>query len=170
MKKAILVGRFQPMHTGHLKVIKWILKKYNKVIIAIGSSQDSFTEKNPFTFEERKKMIQNTLRSEKIEKNKYKIIGIPDVYDDKLWVDSILKKAKFDVVLTKNVWTKRCFTKAKIPVEPHPMFGNVSGSKIRRMIKNNEKWENYVPEEVEKIMKKIDLKERLGMFVFSRFH
>jgi len=170
MKKAILVGRFQPMHIGHLKVIKWILKNYNKVIIAIGSSQDSFTEKNPFTFEERKKMIQNSLSSEKIQKKRYKIIGIPDVYDDKLWVGSILKKAKFDVVLTKNSWTKKCFTKAKIPVKPHPMFGSVSGSKIRNMIKNNEKWENYVPKEVEKIMKKINLKERLGLFVFSRFH
>lgn len=170
MKKALFVGRFQPMHIGHLKAIKWILKKYDKVIIIIGSSQDSFTEKNPFTFEERKKMIQNTLRSEQIQKNKYKIIGIPDVYDDKKWVNNILKKVKFDVVLTKNSWTKKCFTKAKIPVGPHPMFGNVSGSKIRKMIKNNKKWEKYVPKEVEKIMKKINLKERLGMFVFSGFH
>jgi nicotinamide-nucleotide adenylyltransferase len=170
MKKAILVGRFQPMHIGHLKVIKWVLKEYDKVIIVIGSSQDSFTEKNPFTFEERKKMIQNTLRSEKIKKNKYKIIDIPDVYDDKKWVENILKKAKFDVVLTKNVWTKRCFTEAKIPVKPHPMFGSVSVSKIRKMIKNNEKWEKYVPKEVENIMKKINLKERLGFFVFGRFH
>lgn len=167
MKTALLVGRFQPMHVGHLKVIKWILKKYDKIVIVIGSSQDSFTEKNPFTFEERKKMIQKTLKSEKIKK--YKIIGIPDVYDDKKWVDNILKKAKFDIVLTKNIWTERCFTQAKIPVKPHPIFGNVSGSKIRSMIKNNEKWEKYVPEDVEKIMKKINLKERLGVFVFSRF-
>ena len=86
MKKALFVGRFQPMHLGHLKVIKWILKKYDKVIIVIGSSQDSFTDKNPFTLEERKKMIQKTLRSEKILKKKYSIIGIPDVYDDDVWV------------------------------------------------------------------------------------
>ena len=166
MKKALFVGRFQPMHLGHLKAIKWILQEYDKIIIVIGSSQDSFTDKNPFTFEERKKMIQNTLKRESIQKNRYKIIGIPDVFDDKKWVDNIVKKVKFDFVLTKNPWTKRCFTEAKISVEPHPMFGSISGSKIRKMIKNNKKWEKYVPKEVEKIMKKINLKEKLGFFVF----
>jgi len=167
MKTALFVGRFQPMHLGHLKVIKWILKKYDKIIIVIGSSRDSFTEKNPFTLEERKKMIQDTLKSEKIQEKRYKIISIPDVYDDKIWVESILRKAKFDVVFTKNPWTKKCFTRTKIPVEPHPMFGDISSSKIRSMINNNEEWERYVPREVKKIMKRIDLKERLGMFVFS---
>ena len=115
-------------------------------------------------------MIQNTLIREKIDKKRYKIIGIPDVYDDKIWVKNIRKKAKFDVVFTRDPWTKRCFVQEKIPVEVHPMFGNISGSKIRKMIKNNEKWRRYVPEEVEKIMKKMDLKERLCLFVFSGFH
>ena len=152
--KALFVGRFQPMHLGHLKVIKWILKKYDKVIIAIGSSQESNTNKNPFTLEERKIMINNTLKNEGIEEKKYEIFGIPDVHDDKAWVESILKKAKFDVVFTKNPWTKRCFKVFNIPVKEHPMFDNISGSKIRKMIKNNENWQELVPKEVQKFIKK----------------
>jgi len=152
--KALFVGRFQPMHLGHLKVIKWILKKYDKLFIAIGSSQESNTNKNPFTLEERKKMIQNTLKSEGIEKKKYEIFGIPDVHDDKAWVESILKKTKFDVVFTKNPWTKRCFEDFDIPVKKHPMFGDISATKIRKMIENNEDWQKLVPEEVQKIIKK----------------
>jgi len=152
--KALFVGRFQPMHLGHLKVIKWILKKYDKIFIAIGSSQESNTNKNPFTFEERKIMTQNTLNSERIEKKKYEIFGIPDVHDDKAWVENILKKAKFDVVFTKNPWTKRCFEAFNIPVKEHPMFDNISGSKIRKMIENNDDWQELVPEEVQKIIKK----------------
>lgn len=153
MKTALFVGRFQPLHIGHLKVIKWILKQYDKIIIVIGSSQESNTEKNPFTLEERKKMVLNTLKSEGIKRNKYRIISIPDVYDDETWVNNILKKVKFDAVFTRNLWTKRCFDKFKIPVKEHPMFGNISGSKIRKMIQEGKEWENFVPKEVQKIIK-----------------
>ena len=154
MKTALFVGRFQPFHIGHLKDIKWILKKYDKIIIVIGSSQESDTKKNPFTVELRRKMIENSLKTEKIKKDVYEIIEIPDVYDDEKWVNSILEKTKFNVVFTRNPWTKRCFEKFKIPVEKHPMFRDVSGTKIRGMMKNGKEWEKLVPKEIERILKK----------------
>ncbi len=159
MKKACFVLRAQPFHLGHLKVIEWILKKYDKIIIIIGSSNESKTDKNPFTLKERKEMIEKSLKSG-IEKEKYEIIGIADFHDDKLWVESILKKVKFDVVFTMNVWTKRCFDAFKIPVEKHPIYDDISATKIRNLIKKNEEWETLVPKEVKNILKRIDLKER----------
>lgn len=152
MKTALFVGRFQPMHLGHLKVIKWILKKYDKIIIIIGSSQESNTEKNPFNVEERKKMINKTLKSEKIKK--YEIIEIPDVYDDEFWVKSILKKVKFDTVFTMNDWVKRCFEKFNISVKKHPKFGNISASGIRKRMREGKEWEVLVPKEVVKIIER----------------
>ncbi len=160
MKTALFVTRAQPFHLGHLKVIEWILKKYDKVIIVIGSSQESNTEKNPFTFEERKEMINKTLKSEGIKKDRYDIIGIPDVHNDKAWVGMVLDEAVFDVVFTKNFWTGGCFKKLNIPVEKHPMYNNISASKIRKKIEQSEKWENLVPLEVQKIIKRIDLRNR----------
>jgi cytidyltransferase-like protein len=41
---AIFVGRFQPFHKGHLKAIRWILKREKEIFIVIGSSQESFTK------------------------------------------------------------------------------------------------------------------------------
>jgi len=153
MKKALFVGRFQPLHKGHLGDIKWILKKYDKIIIVIGSSQESGKEKNPFDFEFRKNMIEKTLKTEGIEKKSYELIGIPDAHDDEKWVKSILEKTKFDIVFTRNTWTKRCFEKFKIPVERHPMFGDISATKIRKKMKKDEEWEKLVPKEVKKILK-----------------
>ncbi len=152
MKTALFVGRFQPLHIGHLKVIKWILKKYDKVIIIIGSSQKSNTDRNPFTVEERKEMIKRTLKIEGIKK--YEIIEIPDVYDDDTWVKSILEKAKFDTVFTMNPWTKKCFEKFNIPVKEHPKFGGISASRIRKRIREGKEWEHLVPKEVAKIVKR----------------
>ena len=152
MKTALFISRFQPMHLGHLKVIEWILKKYDKVIIVIGSSQESDTEKNPFTTKERREMIDKSLEDEGIKK--YEIIEIPDVHDDDVWVKSILERVKFDTVFTMNSWVKKCFEKFNITVEEHPKFGNISASKIRKLIKEGKEWEHLVPKGVVKIVKK----------------
>ena len=53
--KALFIGRFQPFHNGHLKVVQEILKEFDEVIIGIGSSKYSGTLDNPFSGEERKK-------------------------------------------------------------------------------------------------------------------
>ncbi|MHA2358591.1 MAG: nicotinamide-nucleotide adenylyltransferase [Candidatus Heimdallarchaeaceae archaeon] len=153
MGNALFVTRAQPFHLGHLKVIKWILRRYDKIIIVIGSSQESNTEKNPFSFDDRIKMIEDSLKSEGIKTEVYQIIGISDVYDEEAWVNNILKKADFDVVFTRNSWTKRCFDHFNILVKEHPIFGEISGSKIREMMKKGEKWEELVPKDVKSIIK-----------------
>lgn len=163
MKTALFIGRFQPMHIGHLDAIEWILEKYRKIIIVIGSSQESRTEENPFTFEERKEIIENTLKSEGIKEDRYEIIGIPDVYNDKAWVGMILDRAVFDIVFTRNPWTERCFKELNIPVEKHPLFGDISASQIRKIMREGKEWKRLVPREVERIIKRIDLKERFKL-------
>jgi len=152
MKTALFVGRFQPLHMGHLKVIEWILKKYDRIIIIIGSSNELNTEKNPFSSKEKKEMISKTLKAENIEK--YEIIEIPDVHDDEAWVKSILEKVKFDTVFSMNPWVKRCFEKFNIPVKEHPKFGDISASGIRKRMREGKEWEHLVPKEVAKIVKR----------------
>lgn len=163
MKTALFIGRFQPMHIGHLDAIEWILERYRKIIIVIGSSQESRTEENPFTFEERKEIIEKTLDAEGIKENRYEIIGIPDVYDDKAWAGMILKRAVFDVVFTRNPWTERCFREFNIPVEKHPMFGDISASEVRKRMREGKDWKRLVPREVERVIQRIDIKERFKL-------
>ena len=159
--KGLFVGRFQPFHLGHLKAIKWILERCEKVTIVIGSSQESFTKRNPFTFEERKEMIKRSLEEEGVEEERYEIIEIPDVFNCERWVKSILTKVKFDVVFTRNLWVKQCFDLFEISVKEHPMFRHYSARKIRRMMEENKDWESLVPNGSGKTIRCIDVKKRL---------
>jgi bifunctional NMN adenylyltransferase/nudix hydrolase len=54
---AVLIGRFQPFHNTHKLLVEHALEIADKVLILVGSSHAAPTPKNPFTFEERKKMI-----------------------------------------------------------------------------------------------------------------
>ena len=58
-KCGLYVGRFQPIHIGHESIIRKMLDECDTVIIAIGSAQESGTERNPFTFEQRADLIIN---------------------------------------------------------------------------------------------------------------
>jgi len=112
---ALFPGRFQPLHKGHEKAIKDLLKKYQKIVIAIGSINKPRSYKNPFTYYERKKMFEIVFFTE-IKKGRIKVIGIKDYHNDEKWAYALIRKAKFDIVATGNSWTARCF-KGKRKVE-----------------------------------------------------
>ena len=56
-KLGIVVGRFQSFHTGHENMINTAVMMCDKVLLLVGSSQESGTMKNPFTYEERKRIL-----------------------------------------------------------------------------------------------------------------
>ncbi len=53
----VFIGRFQPFHHGHAKVIETALESANHVIVLIGSSNRARDWYNPFTYEERASII-----------------------------------------------------------------------------------------------------------------
>jgi len=53
----VIVGRFQILHKGHSAIISRAFELCENVAIFVGSSQESGTYKNPFTFEERKEFL-----------------------------------------------------------------------------------------------------------------
>ena len=78
MKRGLIVGRFQPYHTGHHNAIKKILGKVDELIIVIGSAKQSHEQKNPFTAGERIEMISEALRANGLYGKVY-IIPVEDV-------------------------------------------------------------------------------------------
>ncbi len=153
--KALFIGRFQPFHKGHLKVIQHIHNKYEEIIIGIGSSQYSNSNDNPFSSLDRKKMVKESLNNKNIKN--YRIELIPDIHNPPKWVDHVLSIiSDFDVVITNNSLTKELFEEKGFNVVNPPIYNKdfFSGKEIRRRISERESWKDLVPKPVIDIIKK----------------
>ncbi len=84
----LVLGRFQPLHPGHLKLIDKAFKENDKVVICIGSAQNS----KPFSIEERHKRIDKQLKILKYQK--YRIVDLKDIEDKEAWPSYLKNKCK----------------------------------------------------------------------------
>lgn len=159
-KIGLFIGRFQPFHKAHLLDIKLALKECNKIIIAIGSSQESATKDNPFSYEERKDMIEAALKAHKILN--YDIIPVPDINNDREWVDHVKKLIpEFDIVYTGNDFTEELFKEKNIKLKKIKLIPDISATEIRKRILKGNDWKELVPKEVADYIEKIDGIERI---------
>jgi nicotinamide-nucleotide adenylyltransferase len=164
VKRGLFVGRFQPIHKGHIHVIKDILKKVDELIIVVGSAQYSHRMDNPFTAGERITMIRKALESEKIPFNRCWVIPVPDVHIHMMWVAEVLGYTpKFDVVFTNEPLTRRLFVEAGYKVEPIPFYRReiYSATEIRKRMLKNKNWEDLVPESAVQFINEIGGVERI---------
>lgn len=160
-KRGFYIGRFQPFHLGHRKVIVEIAEKVDELIIGIGSAQLSHTPENPFTAGERIMMISRSLEDLDLD---YYVIPINDLYQNALWVAHVRSLTPpFSDVYSNNPLVSRLFHEAGYEVKYSPMYNRseYSGTEIRRRILAGERWEKLVPEAVMEVIGEIRGVERL---------
>lgn len=86
----VFIGRFQPFHLGHQRVIEQALNKAHKLILLIGSAHRPRCTRNPWSFEEREQMIRTTLSAE--DNPRVIIAPLMDaMYNDDFWISTIQK-------------------------------------------------------------------------------
>lgn len=89
----VFIGRFQPFHNGHLKVLEHALSISKRVVVLVGSSNSARTVRNPFTFEERKEMINGSVS------NTLTIRPLNDYpYDDQRWIDEVQTRVRESII------------------------------------------------------------------------
>ncbi len=79
----VLIGRFQPLHSAHLEIIKRATALTDQLVIICGSANQPRTYKNPFTFEERARMIKDATRG--LNMQVYVEPNTDTIYNDQAW-------------------------------------------------------------------------------------
>lgn len=162
MKKfnhGLIVGRFQPFHKGHIRLINKMVEDCSMGTIIIGSSQEYGTVRNPFRFRERKDMIKSWLVENKLDK-KIKIIAqidtddyygwsktvldnISDHYEDEVKVDALYCGLNYDSQFYLNEIENIIIVDRRDNKYPHN-----SGTLIRELCTfQDERWIDLVPKE-----------------------
>ena len=158
----LLIGRFQPFHLGHLEALQFALSKVDKLWVGLGSSNKPMEKNNPFSAEERKKMILSSIDDSM--KNKISIYFIPDLDNHVKWIEKIdTIVPKFDIVFSNDPLTNHLYSKRTINVISIPFLNRdtLSGTNIRNLIISDQKWENFVPEGTKNFLINSSVKERL---------
>ncbi|MEI6728128.1 MAG: adenylyltransferase/cytidyltransferase family protein [bacterium] len=162
MKTALFIGRFQPLHLGHIDAIKQILGKgYKRVVIGLGSSQEKNTRKNPFDLKERQELIKQVL-SKTFPLVKFEFLPIPDFANSKQWLQFILEHCpSFDTVFTGNPYVEFCFKESDKKIEKLNINLPIKATNIRYQVaENGQLWEGTVPLEVAKKLNSKDSQKR----------
>jgi bifunctional NMN adenylyltransferase/nudix hydrolase len=79
----MLIGRFQPLHSAHLEIIKRCTALTDQLVVVVGSANQPRTYKNPFTFNERAAMIRAATAG--LSMRVYVEPNIDTIYNDQAW-------------------------------------------------------------------------------------
>lgn len=144
--KAAFLGRFQPLHQGHYQVIENLLDEYGEIEVVIGSADESRTEKNPLTAEERENIIRGCFPETDIKKLEDEE---KDDEGNRRWAEKLGEKVDADVLLTQNDLVKKLIEKhTDLEVKKQDLYDKelYSGTEVRRRIRSGEEWRYLTPE------------------------
>jgi len=156
-ENSLMIGRFQPLHNGHMEVIRKCAAESEKLTIGIGSAQYSHECDNPFTAGERYLMIDEVMKDEGI--GNYCIVPIEDLNRYSLWVAQVESLSPpFSRVYSNNPLTRRLFSEAGYELRESPLYNRevYSGTAVRKKMIEGEDWRQLVPRKAVEVIDYID--------------
>lgn len=83
-KLTVVIGRFQPLHNEHVRMIEHAISLGERTLVLVGSAFEPRTLKNPWTYEERRAMLNAVFG------NRIGIEAIRDIpYDNESWFEYV---------------------------------------------------------------------------------
>ena len=163
-----VIARFKPLHNGAYAMLEAVCENANEVIIGIGSA-NKYSLRNPFTAKESEDMVRLTLEQ---KFSNYSIIHIPDFAqipeysDGKKWKEYVIEKfGKLDYFISSNPYVTDLLKDTYNVIQPYTIINSdkkimMRGTLVRLEMARGNNWENLVPKEVAKYLKKNNLVER----------
>jgi len=142
-------GRFQPFHKGHYAAYQNLVSEFGKANVYIGTSNDTSSDKSPFTFKEKKEIATKMfgIPASKFVKvnNPYRPVEILSKYDGKI-TQYIAAVGEKDASRLKSGYFKPYKGKAgygydevgyyyPVPAEANP----ISGTDVRKKLGSSNK-------------------------------
>lgn len=159
-KSGFIVGRFEHIHLGHEKIINLGLTVCDRLLVFVGSAQESETLRNPYDVEYRMYLISKIYKNE-IENGKLILKPLND-FEDKSelsprWGKYVinqaveyLKEKPECIIYGKDKDIFKCFDKETVKniseiIVDRNVF-DISATKIREYLRNDdiENWKKYV--------------------------
>jgi bifunctional NMN adenylyltransferase/nudix hydrolase len=167
----LYIGRFQPFHNGHLKVVESAWPLCRTLVIGLGSANQPLSEKNPFTPDERAEMIMDSIALP--EENGIDIIDLYDQPgDDASWAAAICEqmsgRAKTWGILGYEKDASSFYLKLFPGHELHIYNGDVlkiNATDVRKQLfeGGTKAVAPYVPRGTYEVLDRLNINERLSL-------
>ncbi|KKU45694.1 MAG: Nicotinamide-nucleotide adenylyltransferase [Microgenomates group bacterium GW2011_GWB1_46_7] len=157
-QEVLFIGRFQPLHLGHLDCMEHALSTSERVTVVIGSINLVDELANPWTYAQRRQMWERVI-VERGWGERVRIVGVNDYMDDdEKWAKEILVQApEAEAVYGHNQWTNDTLAKYGGLVVEEPGLvrrEELEGTLIRAIMREGKDgWEERVPTELHELLR-----------------
>lgn len=174
-KTGVVFGRFQPFHLGHMQYVNLAKQQCDHLIIGITNADPLHTKKvmadeqrssagsNPFTFYERKKMVEGALLENNYRPDSFEIvpfpINFPEFIKYYIPINTIVYLALLDdwghakIKLLESVELSVCIVDLKQKL--------TTATEIRQRIKTGQSYHQLLPGSVYRFIMENKLEERI---------
>lgn len=158
-KAVLIIGRFQPLHNGHLKLLAEKSVECEELIIAVLVNRGT-PESNPLSFDERKNMINEVMASQDILN--YSIYPFPELSSYLDYAEYVRRMLPhFDFVTSTDIEILNAFKLAGFKVEQHKTYTSFDSDEILERMNNNDLDQDNVPNSVISFLKRRKIKSHL---------
>jgi len=175
---AVIHGRFQPLHLGHLEYLLAGADRCDLLVVGITSPDPSQTveeatdpnrgrpESNPWTYYERQVMVERALIEAGVARERLRIVPFPHGHPERLRY-----YAPTDAVYLLTIYDEWGQTKVdrfrSLGLRTEVMWQRtekpISGSRVRREITQQGDWQHLVPPAVAMTIKEFGIDERVSV-------
>lgn len=167
--KVGVIGRFKPLHNGGKVLLETLCEQAEHVIIGIGSI-NKYNVRNPFTADESREMIHETLRP---KYDNFSFVYVPDFAhmpehsDGKRWAHEITKQfGSLDGFFSGDAYVTELLKEHYQIIQPQDIIAQDRRVKIRasqvrlEMALHDGHWKEHVPKAVLQYLEQKHIVER----------